>query len=124
MVVEIQELVKKAHENARSHGFWEDYEAAKMILIECIMLNDKKEDIIKNNINNAIATRLMLITSEISEALEGLRKNDYENFKEELADVAIRLGDLCGGLDIDLESEILKKMEKNQTRSYKHGKTF
>lgn len=38
--------------------------------------------------------------------------------------MAIRLGDLCGGLNIDLESEIEKKMEKNRKRGYKHGKAF
>ncbi|HCQ91392.1 MULTISPECIES: hypothetical protein [unclassified Clostridium] len=62
MVIEIKELVKKAYESARSHGFLEDYEASKMVLIEYIMLNYKKEDLIENNINNEIATRLMLIT--------------------------------------------------------------
>jgi NTP pyrophosphatase (non-canonical NTP hydrolase) len=74
--------------------------------------------------NNAIATRLMLIVSELGEALEALRHEDKENFAEELADVAIRLADLCGGLCIDLEAEILKKMRKNKTREYKHGKAF
>ena len=63
MVIKIEELVEKAYENSRSHGFLEDYEASKMVLIEYIMLNDKKEDLIKNNINNEIGTRLMLITS-------------------------------------------------------------
>jgi NTP pyrophosphatase (non-canonical NTP hydrolase) len=64
---------------------------------------------------------IALITSEASEALEAFRKNDYENFKEELADVIIRTLDCCGGLDIDIEEEIMKKMEKNRQRSYRHG---
>ena len=106
----INELVEKAHENAVKHGFWEDF----------------KEEIADNKdlVNNAICTRLMLIVGEVSEAMEGLRKNDIDNFKEELADVAIRLGDLCGGLGIDLEEEIKKKMEINKSRAYKHGKAF
>jgi NTP pyrophosphatase (non-canonical NTP hydrolase) len=107
----IKELCKYAHENAKSHGFWEDVE-----IIDTF--NDKY------SMNNAISTRLMLIVAEVSEALEGLRKNDAENFREELADVAIRLFDLCGGLDIDLETEIITKMAINKTRSYKHGKQF
>lgn len=74
--------------------------------------------------NNAISTRLMLIVGEVAEAQEGLRHNDIDNFKEELADVAIRLADLCGGLDIDLELEIAKKMDKNRNRPYKHGRLF
>jgi len=66
----------------------------------------------------------MLIVGEVSEAQEGLRHGDIDNFKEELADVAIRLGDLAGGLNIDLEAEIKKKMEINKNRPYKHGKEF
>jgi len=46
----------------------------------------------------------------------------YDNIKEELADVAIRLLDLCDGLDIDLVEEIHKKMGINEVRQPKHGK--
>jgi NTP pyrophosphatase (non-canonical NTP hydrolase) len=64
---------------------------------------------------------LALIHSEVSEALEADRKGNYENFVEELADVCIRVFDLCGAKDIDLETAISKKMQYNRTRSYKHG---
>ena len=104
----ISDLVKEAHQNAKSHGFWEDYSPAHE----------------KQFINNAIGNRLMLITTEVAEAEDGLRKNDFENFKEELADIIIRTCDLAGGLNIDLEAEIIKKMEKNKSREYKHGKLF
>jgi len=112
----IEELVEKSFKNAQEHGFWEDYE-----FITQNMLSTKHNDEL---INNAIGNRLMLIVSEVAEAQEGLRHNDINNFKEELADVAIRLADLCGGLDIDLESEIQKKMKVNKNRPYKHGKEF
>jgi NTP pyrophosphatase (non-canonical NTP hydrolase) len=66
-------------------------------------------------------TLLALIHSEVSEALEADRKGDTENFAEELADVCIRIFDLCGSKGIDLEAAIYKKMERNKGRSYKHG---
>jgi NTP pyrophosphatase (non-canonical NTP hydrolase) len=66
-------------------------------------------------------TLLSLIHSEVSEALEADRKGNAENFAEELADVCIRIFDLCGSRDIDLEAAISRKMEYNKTRSYKHG---
>jgi NTP pyrophosphatase (non-canonical NTP hydrolase) len=40
----------------------------------------------------------------------------------ELADTAIRLFDLAGSLNIDLEKEISKKMKVNEGRPIKHGK--
>lgn len=66
-------------------------------------------------------TLLALIHSEVSEALEADRKGDEEGFQEELADVCIRIFDLCGSKKIDLEGAIQKKMERNKGRSYKHG---
>ncbi len=65
---------------------------------------------------------LMLIVTELAEAMEAHRIQDPENFKEELADTFIRLFDLCGGLKIDIEEAIAKKTARNKTRPYKHGK--
>lgn len=64
---------------------------------------------------------LALIHSEVSEALEDYRKNDVEHFKEELADIFIRLLDLSSGLSIDLAQAVIDKCEKNKSRGYKHG---
>ncbi len=65
---------------------------------------------------------LMLIVTELAEAMEAHRVQDHENFREEIADTFIRLFDLCGGLKIDIEGEISKKSAKNKNRPYKHGK--
>ncbi|MBU3195680.1 nucleotide pyrophosphohydrolase [Clostridium algidicarnis] len=119
----IKALVQKAYENASEKGFWEDWRDIK---------GSKKHKTVRiatghaedNLINNALGNRLMLITGEVAEAHEALRRKDYDNFKEELADIVIRTCDLAGGLDIDLEAEILKKIEKNKDRPYKHGKVF
>ena len=118
----ITELVEKAHENARKKGFWEDWNS--ICWEDGLSRNEDSTLDIEELFNNAIATKLMLIVSEVSEALEALRNKKKDSFKEELADVAIRLADLCGGLEIDLETEIKKKMEKNKKRGYKHGKAF
>ena len=69
-----------------------------------------------------IGEALMLIVTELAEAMEAHRKQDNPNFKEELADAFIRLLDLCGGLKIDIEDEIYQKSVKNKNRPYKHGK--
>jgi NTP pyrophosphatase (non-canonical NTP hydrolase) len=96
--MKINDMVKEAHEIATSKG-WHDE---------------------KRSVAEAIA----LIHSEVSEALEADRKGDQENFAEELADVVIRIGDLCGELDIDIEIAIRNKMERNKLRPYKHGKRY
>lgn len=64
---------------------------------------------------------LALIHSEVSEALEGFRHDDKENFAEELADVIIRVLDCSAGLGIDIDAVITAKLEKNKARGYHHG---
>lgn len=91
----INELCKAAYKTAVSKG-WHDEE-------------------------RETGTLLALIHSEVSEALEADRKGDTDNFSEELADVCIRIFDLCGSRNIDLGEAIEKKMEKNKLRDYKHG---
>ena len=73
-----------------------------------------------------------LFHSEISEAFEEHRKGGDptavrwqqgkpEGIAIELADLVIRVFDLCGAEGIDLEKAIATKMEYNLTRSYRHG---
>ncbi|MBF0521576.1 MAG: nucleotide pyrophosphohydrolase [Candidatus Omnitrophica bacterium] len=92
----LNDLAALCHSIAKEKGFWDE----------------------KRNIGEA----LMLIVTELAEGMEAYRKQDQENFKEELADTFIRLLDLCGGLNIDIEEEIHKKCLKNKNRPYKHGK--
>lgn len=66
--------------------------------------------------------KLMLVVTELSEAMEAYRHDDTKNFKEEIADTFIRLCDICGSLDIDIEDAIKEKMEINKGRPFKHGK--
>ncbi len=105
----IKQLIKEAHDNGVEKGFY-----------DCPIQN--------------IAEKLMLIVSELSEALEAHRNNNlyrYSKYPEvmncfeyEIADVFIRLADLCGYLNIDIEKHIEAKMAYNKTRPVKHGKRY
>ena len=66
--------------------------------------------------------KLMLVVTEVSEAMEAYRNDDRINFAEEIADTVIRLFDICDALDIDIEAEIKQKMAANLERPYRHGK--
>lgn len=66
---------------------------------------------------------LMLMVSEIAEAMEGERKNLMDDklphrrmAEVELADVLIRLFDYSGAYDFDLDGAVAEKREYNRTR--------
>ncbi|MFA5130632.1 MAG: hypothetical protein WC477_07035 [Patescibacteria group bacterium] len=68
-----------------------------------------------------VGEKIALIHSEASEALQAYRDKNMDGkdgFQEELADTVIRILHLAGIFNIDLEAEILKKMEFNKTRSW------
>jgi NTP pyrophosphatase (non-canonical NTP hydrolase) len=52
---------------------------------------------------------------------EVLKMNKPEGVWSELADVVIRVADMCGLYGINLEEAVTAKMEFNKTRSYRHG---
>ena len=47
-----------------------------------------------------------------------------DTFEDEIADTFMRLMDLCGALDIDIEQHIKMKAEYNKLRASKHGKEY
>ena len=118
--MKISKLSEMAHSNARDKGFWDDFD----IILKMIHNEDFDADEVEAVKQAFFCQKLILIISEICEGVEGLRKFDYENFEEEIADTFIRLGDFTGGLNIDIEQEVEQKMKVNQERPPKHGKGF
>lgn len=47
-----------------------------------------------------------------------------DTFEDEIADAFLRLMDLCGAMDIDIEEHIRMKAEYNKLRPPKHGKDY
>ena len=70
-----------------------------------------------------VAEKLVLIHSEISEAMEAARKNLKDDklphrsgVEVELADAVIRILDLAGALQLDLAGAVQEKLAYNSTR--------
>jgi NTP pyrophosphatase (non-canonical NTP hydrolase) len=68
-----------------------------------------------------VAEKMALIHSEVSETYAAYRHKNLEGkdgFKEELGDIIQRVLHLCGIFDINVEKEILKKLDSNKTRDW------
>lgn len=97
--------MQEAHQCAIDHGWWEDgYEDRNKAEMICLM------------------------HSELSEALEALRKDamddkltQYKGDGVELGDTNIRIFDYCAAFDIPLGRIIVEKMSFNDKRPHKHG---
>lgn len=119
----------------RAKGFWDSmYHSLKAIDAQknnCDT-DEKEKEIDEQYIATKdafISQKIALVMSECGEALEAMRKQNYglekkDTFEDEIADVIIRLCDLCGELNIDIEKQIEWKINHNKSRENKHGKSF
>lgn len=106
--ITISELIGDSYQTAKAKGWW---------------AGDRN-----------FGEQLMLMVSELSEAMEEYRIHGTNNSKflriedgkpegiaAEFADVLIRLADTCGKYNIPIEEAIRLKAEYNTTRPYRHG---
>lgn len=100
---ELREFQKKVHQIAISKGWWDNA--------------------------SPIGTRIALMHSELSEALEADRLNNppddkipkFSGIEAELADTIIRILDTAEADGFDVIGAMIAKAEMNAGRSYKHG---
>ena len=135
----LNQLRDEAYQNAKQHGFHDsDKEVMKTMV----------------GFHALVAQRIALIHSELSEALEADRKERYssisafdcrrqrtpregvdpfvdkfdvhikDRFEDEIADAMIRILDLCGWMDIDIQRHVELKMQYNAGREKMHGKKY
>ena len=111
----ISEWQKYVHKTARDKGWWAPY-----------IIHDGSVAI---TVDQTLA-KLALVTSEVSEVVEAVREGQPhidivggkpEGIGPELADVVIRVMDLCEALGIDLEECLTMKATYNTGRSHRHG---
>lgn len=107
--ITINDYMYNAYQSSLKHGFWGELD--------------------HNNVT-VILSKLMLITTEVAEAAEVVRKEYdgsdayayYNDLSEELADICIRVFDLAGAVGCDLQTAIQNKMAYNEDRPYMHDK--
>jgi NTP pyrophosphatase (non-canonical NTP hydrolase) len=104
-LADVQEL---CHFLAAHSGWWTDLKTGLPFTLEQVNIPEK----------------LMLIVSEVAEAMEGARKDLMDDklphrkmLEVELADALIRIFDLAGFLKLDLAGATVEKLAFNQQRA-------
>ena len=124
-MTELKELISKAGVNANNHGWVIVWCTANDIVKDPTLISQSR--ILQGAILGkqkilTVGDALALLHSEVSEALNAHRNDDQDNFKEECADIAIRLFHMCYDLKIDLNQAIKEKMKINEQRPVNHGR--
>ncbi len=116
-VASLTALAREAHANSRAKGFWSIADEIKQHPRAAELEIMWK------------LSRIALMHSEASEALEGIRKGlkddhlpDRDMEVAELADVLIRILDYAGAYNLPLGEVVLEKMAYNSGRPAMHGK--
>lgn len=137
----LEQLRDACYKNSKDKGFWDERE--QRVIVDGAM---GPQEVIHKAKPWNLGEKIALIHSELSEMFEAWRKNVKESDKdiqiidplarttddpigyrritaieEEVADVIIRVLDLCGKLDIDVGRVVLAKMMYNKNRPYMHG---
>lgn len=110
------QLQAYCHDAQVAAGWWRDL--ANGGDLRSVHLPERRLDLVN------IPEKLMLVVSEVAEAMEGHRKGLKDDklphrsmLEVELADVIIRVFDLAGGLGLDLPGALVEKMAFNATRA-------
>lgn len=109
-------ISREIFENNKAVGWWTDEEVAASMIRNGEKLN--------KHTSTLVASKIALCHSELSEALEGMRKGLMDDHlphrsmvEVELADTVIRICDLAGFLGLDLGGAIAEKLAYNAQRA-------
>lgn len=123
----IRNLVKESHKTAILKGFWGNDNIPEKIMLIVTELSEAVEALRRNNRQpykiaiNEVTKRKNKFNVKIGKAKRVWSKDTFE---DEIADTFIRLADLCGQMNIDVEWQLGEKMKYNKKREHLHGKEF
>lgn len=126
----INQMVSIIHENNKRAGWWSNLKyPSQLKKLTDMGLDESNAKSVLDALNitekadRNVGELLALVHSEVSEALEGHRKNLMDDklpnrkmIETELADVVIRSFDITGGLNLDLGGAIQEKLKYNRSR--------
>ena len=122
----INEICKIQHEAAKQKGFYDNpRELGTLLMLIVSELGEALEADRCGRWADVAAFRSEIADQErLADRVESFRAYVKDTLEDEIADVFIRLFDLCGYMGIDIDEHIAMKMWYNSTRPQLHGKAY
>lgn len=127
MTMNLNELRDKIYNNAKDKGFWDqERNIGEALMLVVTELAEGLEA-------HRSASKIKLVDKMVAKGMNEMNDDEFkehfalmvkDSFQDEMADAIIRILDLCGGLDIDIDWHIAAKMRYNSTRAKLHGKAY
>lgn len=119
----ITELVHAAHSNAVAKGWWQEERSFGEIIA---LIHSEASEALEDFRNGKKPTEVWYEAKNYDGQVSQFTSQQYPDWKpcgipSELADIVIRVFDVCGRHGIDLEAAIREKMAYNRTRPERHG---
>jgi len=116
----LNELSAAIHENNISKGF---YEKEKNIGEMLALIHS---EVSKNQYSSLSESQMNVLMgwSLSKDFIKDYKRLVKGSFEEEMADIIIRVLDLCAHKKINIEQHIAAKIRYNAAREYKHGKKY
>jgi hypothetical protein len=125
------DFADECHSIAREKGFYDDAHMLTACVREGAQRLGYNPDQLTRKLEHALElASFMRMVTEIAEAAEAARQGNppsmkargFTEIEEELADVRIRINDWAAHKGYRVTDAMVKKVEHNRTRPYKHGK--
>lgn len=141
----LTDIVKESYANSSAHGFWDDERTDETIPSKLALIMSEAAEALESY-RDPKSDEMVPVPADLLEELihymgDGAtsgsqRWKDWvaatvlldkwkakpKGFDIELADIIIRVGDLAGALDIDLDAAVQRKHAYNVGRPRKHGR--
>lgn len=115
-------LAERIYNGNKNRGFWDnERNVGEMLMLVVTELSEALEAHRSGKMFNK-ANKISFLEAE--DMVQSFKDNVKDTFEDEIADAMIRLFDMCGGLGIDIDFHVSSKVLYNSTRAYKHGKKY
>jgi hypothetical protein len=121
--IQLNELAKMCYEQARKSGFHREGEIVNIGEKLMLIVSELAQALEADRFALLISCNVHTVNGWVSDSefMAAFERHVKDRFQDKLADAIIRILDLCCSQGIDIGGHVLAKMRYNSLREFKHG---